>query len=232
MMIGKEKVTVIRGEGKFPPPTEIRRIRPSRRLLWKFYLDILLVWIGILGISFIVPQIFNYLIRFDVNPDSTDPLVINLILTVIWVTGVIGSIIAIILLPYYVKQMEFIVHGDFITVKKGIINKTVKHVPYRGVTNISTVAGPLDRLLDIGCVRIETAARSGTKTTPEEVLEGLILYHEIRDYILRRLQAFRPSTMENSVTLGPEKAIQDEILLELKNLKEEFRKFGGSTIEK
>ncbi|WP_455142822.1 PH domain-containing protein [Candidatus Hodarchaeum mangrovi] len=225
-MKSKEKVIVIRGDGKFPPPTEIRRIRPSRRLLWKYYLDILLVWIGILTFSFIIPQVFNYLVRFDSNPDSTDPLIINLIITVIWIIGVFGSLIALILLPYYVNEMEFIVHGDFITVKKGIINKTVKHVPYRGITNISTVAGPLDRIFDMGCVYIETAARSGTSNKPEEILEGLILYHEIRDYILRRLQAFRPSIVSNSVILEPDKLLEEKILMELRDLKEKFRNIG------
>ena len=97
---------------------------------------------------------------------------------------------ALILLPFYVNSMEFIVHGDEVVVTKGLFNRTVKYCPFRTVTNISTMAGPFDRLFGIGNVFVHTAGKSGQQTGPEEKLEGLPLYDEIRDYILKQLRAY------------------------------------------
>ena len=93
----------------------------------------------------------------------------------------------------YVKQMVFIVHGSEIVVKKGLINKTEKHVPYRTVTHISMRAGPFDRLFNIGTVEIQNAGGSTSSLEPmaEEKLEGLIIYREVRDYILTQLRLFQ-----------------------------------------
>ncbi|NIO19455.1 MAG: PH domain-containing protein, partial [Candidatus Aenigmarchaeota archaeon] len=82
-----------------------------------------------------------------------------------------------------------------IYVKKGLINITRKHVPFRTVTNISSRAGPFDRLFGIGTVEIETAGYSGPKSGafsgPEEKIEGIVFYEEVRDFILAELRKFR-----------------------------------------
>jgi membrane protein YdbS with pleckstrin-like domain len=121
--------------------------------------------------------------------------------------------------------MEFIVHGNEVIVKKGLINKTVKYCPYRTVTNISTTAGLLDRFFGIGCVNVQTAGKGGT-TGPEEKLEGLPLYHEIRDYILRQLRMYHAGVSGGKVPTHKEKdqlLVQREMINELREIKQIFK---------
>jgi uncharacterized membrane protein YdbT with pleckstrin-like domain len=198
-----QKVKVIRGEGRYPPPT-VRKIYPTKALLWKFYFTMFVIWaaIGIGLISLI--QLISYL----VGQSSSSDFPIEL-LDITWLLFWVGSILiiptALVLLPFYVNSMEYIVHGDEVVVAKGLINRTVKYCPFRTVTNISTRAGLFDRLFGIGCVFVQTAGKSGQQTSPEERLEGLRLYHEIRDYILKQLRAY-------THPIKPESTAQERVL--------------------
>jgi membrane protein YdbS with pleckstrin-like domain len=102
-----------------------------------------------------------------------------------------------ILLHFYVRSIEYSVISETgktmpeIYVKKGIVSVTRKHVPFRTITNISTTAGPLDRLFGIGSVEIETAGYSGQRRGPEEKLSGISFYEEVRDFILQELRRYR-----------------------------------------
>jgi uncharacterized membrane protein YdbT with pleckstrin-like domain len=117
-------------------------------------------------------------------------------------------------------------------VKKGLVNVTKKHVPFRTVTNIASRAGPLDRLFGIGTVEIETAGYSGpNQQGPEEKLEGIVFYEEVRDHTLRELRRFRsPYTLTTEVVRPVEEPIprlenslDDEILGVLREIRDLLR---------
>ncbi|MFX1286453.1 MAG: PH domain-containing protein [Promethearchaeota archaeon] len=212
----KSQVKIIKGEGTFPTP-EVRRIYPTRALLWKYYLTVFLVWISV-SLGFVLLGWFIEFVAEEPRPANFQ----NVFTIIYWVVSIAIILPSIIMLPLYVNRMEFIVHGNEVIVKKGLINKTVKYCPYRTVTNISTTAGPLDRLFGIGCVNVQTAGKGGA-TGPEEKLEGLPLYHEIRDYILRQLRIYHsvisgrevPNHNETDLT-----TIQREMINELKAIKQ------------
>ena len=209
------KIKIIKGEGIFPTP-EVRKIYPTKALLWKFYFTIAIIW-TLIGIGVYIGSYF--LSRFG---DDFPPALLDLSWVIFWVGSIIIIIPAIFLLPIYVNTMEYIVHGDEIVVAKGLINKTVKFCPFRTVTNISTRAGPFDRLFGIGSVNIQTAGKSGVSTGPEEKLEGLPLYHEIRDYILNRLRVFHTGTtgeVTNKTQKIESESLQREIINELREIK-------------
>jgi len=219
------KVTIIKpekGEGRYPTP-ETRRIYPTRALLWKYYLTVFFVWfIATIGIVFL--GWFILLVKEEPIPANFQ----NAFTMIYWIISIIIVIPSLFLLPLYVNRMEFIVHGDEVIVKKGLLNKTVKYCPYRTVTNISTTAGPLDRLFGIGCVNIQTAGK-GAATGPEEKLEGLPLYHEIRDYILRQLRIYHRTVFRSEVSTPTETpvdllSIQRETITELRKIKQLLRK--------
>ena len=120
--------------------------------------------------------------------------------------------------------MSYQVHGTEIVVFKGIINKTEKHVPFRTVTNISSRAGPFDRLLGIGCVFVETAGQSG-KAGPDERIEGIRIYKEVRDFILKELRKFRaPYTTTETEEVSPALTDSGSIIKELQEIKGILRK--------
>ena len=128
--------------------------------------------------------------------------------------------------------MVFSVFGDEIVVKKGIINKSEKHVPYRTVTHIDMRAGPFDRLFNIGTIEIQTAGGKHTlDEQAEEKLEGIKIYREVRDYILTQLRQFQATdgtgasiatladTRVSKISSEPIESISLQMLSELKEIK-------------
>jgi membrane protein YdbS with pleckstrin-like domain len=157
-----------------------------------------------------------------------------------WIVHIIWLIPALIGIVVYVRSIEYAVISESgtampeIYVKKGIINITRKHVPFRTITNISSRAGLIDRMFKIGTVEIQTAGYSGGpmgKGGPEEVIEGLKFYQELAQYILRELRRFRdPYTTGTEMVFPRDEPVQrsdntldDEILLALRDIKEILR---------
>ncbi len=115
-----------------------------------------------------------------------------------------------------------------IYVKKGVVTVTRKHVPFRTITNVSSRAGPFDRLFGIGSVHVETAGYSGShQTGPEIKLDGIVFYEEIRDFILNELRKFRePYVTGTEVVRRVEEPVprmeglDDEILITLREIRD------------
>ncbi len=133
----------------------------------------------------------------------------------------------VLLTIYYVRYMEFRIEETEIIVKKGIINKMEKHIPFRTITNVSSRYGVYDRLFGIGTVEIETAGKSGQQTGPESKIEGIQNFFEVRDIILKRIRKFRGSyTTTTEVEqppveyFPPENQFYKDLLSELKEIKE------------
>jgi membrane protein YdbS with pleckstrin-like domain len=216
--------------------------RPSRMFLYKeltmgivvavfFWAVVLLSWMGL-----------AYIISIDEGWSYTAYM--NALFWPVnfwmWVLNAIWLIPSVIVVPYYIKSIEYSVIGESgeampeIYVKKGIINVTRKHVPFRTITNISSRAGPFDRVFGIGNVEIETAGFSGSNQMgPEEKIEGVPFYEELRDYILAELRRFRdPYAVATEMTFPRDEPIprmddslQDEILLTLREIRDLLRKW-------
>lgn len=213
--------------------------KPARVFLHKSLFQavfaLLLIWvivmIGVVSIS--------YLLAY--SDPSKYPSAVELITTwfqpiSLWTVGLnlIWLIPTLLLLPSYYRSIEYSVKAESgetmpeIYVKKGIITVTRKHVPFRTITNISSNAGPFDRLFGIGSVQIETAGFSGSQQTgPEEKIEGIVFYEEVRDFILNELRKFKtPYAIgagltrhgEEPVPRGP--GLEDEILLTLREIRD------------
>lgn len=158
-----------------------------------------------------------------------------------WYWLIAGSILIpyLIVYPIYLRAFEYSVMGEEgrtspeIYVRKGLINITQKHVPYRTITNISSRAGVFDRLFGIGNIEIETAGQSGPSfSSAEEKLEGLTFYEELRDYILMELRKFKEPYVTGTeisrkyedeiITVGAS-PIEDEILSVLREIRDYLR---------
>lgn len=156
-----------------------------------------------------------------------------------WTTALnlIWLVPSLIVAPIYFRSIEYSVKAETgetmpeIYVKKGFITVTQKHVPFRTITNISSRAGPFDRLFGIGNVNIETAGFSGTKQTgPEEKLEGVVFYEEVRDFILNELRRFRAPYVTGTEVIHHEnetvprmEGLDDEILITLREIRDLLR---------
>ncbi len=219
-----------------PPKIKIssgRVFKPSKAFRNKMWLEQILVALFLWSIILFC----TWGIAVLVSIDSPSPFLhisfwwipANVIL---WGFNLLWLIPALILTPFYVRSIEYSViaeSGDAmpeVYVRKGIISITRKHVPFRTITNISTKAGPFDRLFGIGNVNIETAGYSGQKQGPEEKLEGFEFYEELRDFILQELRKFRaPYTTGIEIVRQKDKpvptlpdSLDDEILLTLREI--------------
>ncbi|MHA1862739.1 MAG: PH domain-containing protein [Candidatus Thorarchaeota archaeon] len=147
---------------------------------------------------------------------------------------------ALIGIKVYINSIEYSVISESgeaspeIYVRKGIINVTKKHVPFRTITNISSRAGVIDRLFGIGNVEIQTAGYSGGPTGqagPEEKLEGIVAFEELTHFVLGELRKFRDPYTTGTEVVFPrdetvprlDSSLDDEILSAIRDIREILR---------
>jgi membrane protein YdbS with pleckstrin-like domain len=216
--------------------------KPSKVFLQKEWTKLVsiavTIWIGVVAGFYLI----SYFIYF-VDPGEIPNIGLHIsrwlgplnywtiVLNLVWL------IPALIITPFYINSIEYSVKAESgetmpeIYVKKGIITVTRKHVPFRTITNIASKAGGFDRIFGIGNVNIETAGYSGSNQTgPEEKLEGIVFYEEVRDFILNELRRFRdPYVTGTEVVYPVDEPIQrgpgldDEILLTLREIRDLLR---------
>ncbi|UCE11488.1 MAG: PH domain-containing protein [Candidatus Thorarchaeota archaeon] len=243
--MGKEKSSKV-----IKPPLERiasgKVFRPARAFIYKGWFDGILVAIGIwlfgvvcaFGIGWIVVVAEGILVEEFWGAVAYWWGPANFwywLITAIWLTP------AVIIWPFYVRRIEYSVIAESgktmpeIYVRKGIITITEKHVPFRTITNISSRAGPIDRLFGIGSVWIQTAGYSGgaqAGAKPEEKLEGIHIFEAVRDFVLRELRRFRDPYVTGTevVSPRPEAAVtegtssQEEILGVLREIRDLLRR--------
>jgi len=236
------------GRGKVikPPMEEIARgkvFKPSKYFRNKNWFlgifGVLMLWVTIV--------VMLYGVLWLVVVFSGNPLYLTSTFNLIWIPFnfwywlITGSILIpyLIIYPIYIRSFEYSVvakSGETmpeVYVKKGLINITRKHVPFRTITNIQSVAGPFDRLFGIGSIEVETAGGSGSSfQSAEEKLEGLTFYEELRDFILMELRKFKdPYVTGTEISRQYEDSevpiagsIEDEILLVLREIRDLLRK--------
>jgi membrane protein YdbS with pleckstrin-like domain len=229
-----------------PPIAKVtsgRIFRPSRAFMYKEMVKSVAtaasIWAGVM-ISFVS---FTYFLAF-VEPEkygNVQKIIVDWFGPFnTWTIGLnlLWLIPAIVILPIYIRSIEYSVKAESgetmpeIYVKKGLFTITRKHVPFRTITNISSNAGLFDRLFGIGNVSIETAGYSGaSQTGPEEKLEGITFYEEVRDFILKELRRFKaPYTLGTEVVYPKDEPIprgpglEDEMLITLREIRDLLRK--------
>ncbi|MFW9845145.1 MAG: PH domain-containing protein [Candidatus Thorarchaeota archaeon] len=229
-----------------PPMDEIKSgkvFKPDRAYVYKGWLGVIVVAFALwllamatwLGTAYLV-------IVFDNGTSFSEFLVyLNIWWMPVnfwwWVITSFWLVPSIVVWPFYVNRFEYsvIAHSGEtmpeIYVRKGIFTVTEKHVPFRTITNISSKAGPLDRLFRIGSVEIQTAGYSGgaqAGAKPEEKLEGLRIFESVRDFVLRELRRFTGQyAIGTEVVVPGEKpvpriadSLQDEILITLRQIRD------------
>lgn len=217
-----------------PPMEEVARgkvFRPSKKLRNKNWFmatfGAVALWLLIIGLMWLIVELIQPGLFIAWWDDVS---------LWYWVISAFWYIPYVVLYPIYLRAFEYSVlakSGETmpeIYVKKGLINITRKHVPFRTITNIASRAGPFDRLFGIGSIEIETAGFSGQPMSgPEEKLEGLTFYEELRDFILVELRKFKDPYVtgtevsqreEAPVALASPDNIEDEILLVLREIRD------------
>jgi len=216
--------------------------KPSKAFLHKMWFQDAVVastiWLavvlGFIGMSFLVAssEPSKYPSAMELINTWFGPLGFwTMVLNLIWLIPVL------VYSPYYYGSIEYSVIAESgetmpeVYVKQGVITVSRKHVPFRTVTNISSKAGPFDRLFGIGSVHIETAGYSGShQTGPEVKLDGIVFYEEIRDFILNELRKYREPYVTGTEVVRPAEAprpktegVNEEVLATLREIRDILR---------
>ncbi|MDY7080069.1 MAG: PH domain-containing protein [Chloroflexota bacterium] len=173
--------------------------KPGTRYLTKLRLVITLVALLIL--------ISGVLISWLV---STDPGIgidgARTVAIVVAIADVVWYLPALIVTRPYYRSLSYEIQDDEVIVRVGIWTKSVKHVPYRTVTNLTVNRGILDRWLGLGTLNIQTAGMSGS-TGAEESLVGLTNVEEVYEIVATELRRFRGGMAPTAAGVEGEPAV-------------------------
>jgi membrane protein YdbS with pleckstrin-like domain len=192
-------------------------ITPNHRLRAKFRV---LVWIAFLFVALIfVP------IGMAIGADAQGwrgagiGALVALVVSLIWVPLALWAV------DRYYESLAYEVREDEIIVNVGIWTRTVKHVPFRTITNIAIKRDPLDRLVfNLGTLEVQTAGANATQGGAEEALLGLIDYEGVYETVAEALRRYR------TLPMAPDQASADALPLAngaVNELLEEVRAIRG-----
>ncbi|MFW9793037.1 MAG: PH domain-containing protein [Candidatus Thorarchaeota archaeon] len=209
------------GEGRVikPPFEQVmsgRVFHPDNAFLYKKWLRVFIILLFIWGAIWVVFFSHPIITLGVLTLAEFTEIIILLGWTTVtqyyWIAAGTVFVLWIVYTYIYVKRVDYSLaswEGEVspeIYVKKGIIQITQRHVPFRTVTNLRTRRGIFDRLFGIGTVQIETATKSSIAHgggiiaiilqklmrggTSAENIEGVKFHEELRNFILRELRGF------------------------------------------
>jgi len=190
--------------------TTNRTLTPSEKLKTKYHL-----WIWLVFLLLVFPFVLLGLIP-------------ELGWTYVWIfllANALWMIPTLALVPAYYRSIEYELGEEEIIVRKGLITKVIKTIPYRTVTNIVVKRGLLDRRLGIGGVAIHTAGFS-QQGGPEAMLSGLEDFEGVHRDVFDALRRYRARTgpalgvEEVSEPRGELAELLREILAELRGVRD------------
>ena len=157
---------------------------PSSKYLSKLRLGITIVALLVLAGGFLL----GWLMSLDRNIGTSGAMIVFIVIAV---SDAIWWLPAMLLTGPYYRSLSYEIQDDEVIVRAGILTKSVKHVPYRTVTNLTVKRDILDRwLFGLGTLNIQTAGMSG-QTGAEERLVGLPNVQEVYEMVVTELRRFR-----------------------------------------
>ncbi len=178
---------------------QTRSFKPSPQYLTKLRLVVTLVALLILAGGLLL----GWLISTDQEIGASGA---RAVVIVVAIADAIWWVPALILTGPYHRSLAYEVQDDEVIVRAGIWTKSVKHVPYRTVANLTVKRDILDRWLGIGTLNIQTAGMSGT-TGAEESLVGLTDVQEVYEIVVTELRRFRGGMSPTAAEVEGESAV-------------------------
>lgn len=187
--------------------------RPNKNYLNKIYIQASLLGIFVVAMfAWLGNLIGSSYFGTTMGPTG---LIIGLLLNILWILP------SIMLINRYYHSLHYELHEDEVIMHVGVITKTVKHVPFRTVTNIKVKRGPFDRIFGLGTIDIQTAGRSG-ESGAEESLVGLIDVRTVYKHIAAELRRFKTDKFVPGIDEGknhPNRKMFQKMLGELHQIR-------------
>ena len=177
---------------------------------------LVLVLVVIAGLVLIGGLVLGWLVGLDEGPRTGRNVALGFM-----VGDFVLFMLALILIFPYCRSLKYEIRDDEVIVHVGIWTKSVKHVPYRTVTNLKINRDIFDRwFFGLGSLNIQTAGMSG-KTGAEEALVGLPNVQEVYEAVGNKLRRYRgamgPTATEDEA--GGVAVTMEAMLSELKAIR-------------
>ncbi len=192
----------------------VQIFKPSPGYLQKMMLNVTLI----AAAAAVGAGLFGWLIGLDEGADKG-----RMVSMIFWAIIAVWWLGAMILVRPYFRSLQYEIHEDEVIVRVGIFVKSVKHVPYRTVTNVTVKRDIFDRwFFGLGTLNIQTAGFSGNKGA-EERLVGLPNVQEVYELVAGSLRRFRggmsPTQADVDGGDGMDAGVLREILSEIKAIR-------------
>lgn len=195
--------------------TAVKQFNPSSKYLTKLRIQLALIAVLVLAGGLLL----GILIGLEEGIGAT-----LLTLAIVFFVDLLWWIPGMVLTAPYYNSLHYEIHEDEIIVNAGIITKSVKHVPFRTITNLTIKRGVLDRAFDIGTLEIQTAGMSGSTGEPEQSMVGLENAQAIYERVVAALRRFRgnlaPTAAEDEAPVEMASDTLDAILEELRAIRQ------------
>ena len=194
---------------------QTKTFKPSPRYLGKLRLVITIIALLILASGVLLGWLMSFDKSIGMSGFRVVVIVTAILDTIWWVPGMLLTG------PYY-HSLSYEIQDDEVIVRVGIWTKSVKHVPYRTVTNLTVKRDILDRWLGLGTLDIQTAGMSG-QTGAEEKLAGLPDVQEVYEMVATALRRFRGAMAPTAAEVEGEPSVADAlnaILTEVRTIRQ------------
>lgn len=181
----------------------LHKLRPEREYLTKLQMVYALIGLIALGGSLALA------VPIGLDAGGTRGMTIGILVAVL--VNAAWLIPAFIVAPFYYRSLEYRILEDEVIVYVGVWTKSVKHVPYRAVTNLEIKRGPFDRMLGLGTLEIQTAGRSG-QTGAEQSLVGLANVQGVYETVSTALRRFKGAMAPTQAEIEAVSMTEAEVL--------------------
>ncbi len=152
---------------------------------------------------------------------------------IVWICAagiiVLKWIISYPLIVSWIKNLQYVIYEDRVSIHKGILTKTVQNIPFRAITDFALVRTLYDRALGIGSIKIQTAGKSvQSGSRYEGSLSGLLDYEPLHADLRARIRSLHPQA-DSATTVDSSKPGSGNTLEEILKEVREIRKSIGSS---
>jgi len=134
-------------------------------------------------------------------------------------------------IPAFYRSLEYVVDNDSVKMKKGVFWRKRVTVPYTKITNVDVTQGPVQRMLNIGTIHVQTAGAGGAQGAKAELkLLGVRDLDGLKDTIMERVRGYtisRPEEVKKEVVEGSDSETFRRMLKELTAIREVLEKKQG-----
>ena len=131
-------------------------------------------------------------------------------------------------IPAFYRSLEYIVDSDAVKMKKGVFWRKRVTVPYSKITNVDVTQGPVQRMLNIGTIHVQTAGAGSTQAAQAELtLLGVMDLDGLKDTIMERVRNYTFSgsqEVKKEIVEQSDSQILKHMLKELTAIREALEK--------